>query len=380
MEVDFYVNGDPWEQDTWSRISYEIVTRMKERGILRRTFDVDSQRFGILEHLPYLRINRNGIHTVRAHHPRYRHSIEKRAREHARSASPPDAIFALGDLAKFTSAPYFTYQDLDINTVLRWIESSEKTYLFDNISPDLLRQRRECQLDIYQASAGVMVASEWVADSVRDDLGPDTPVKAVGIGHRYDVADPGTARYATRFETPRLLFVGLDGQRKGIDLVVDAFDRVQTSIPDAELTIVTNTDRLNEEVQMACEQSAAITLHGPLPADHLDELYRTHSLFVMPSRFEAWGKVFFEAMSFGLPVVGADRCAMPEFIEDSVNGYTVPLSAAALADRIKAVFARREHYDTLAEHALETAEEYTWERVLNEMQAIIMRGTRGKKH
>lgn len=374
MDIDFYVNGDPRNPNTWSRISHEIVTRMEDRNLLRRALNVDPQRFGVFEHLPYLRINQNGIYTVRTHHPRYRRSIEKRARRHAQSSSPPDAIFTLGDLAAFNNAPYFTYQDLDIDTVIRWAESGKNTYLFDDLSLDLLRQRRECQLDIYRSSDGVMVASEWIADSVRNDLDSTTPVEAVGIGHRYSTSDLTSERYTKRFETPRLLFVGLDGHRKGIDLVVDAFNRIQTKIANAELTVVTDLEALDEDVQAVCERSAAITLRGPLPAEQLDELYRTHSLFVMPSRFEAWGKVFFEAMSFGLPVIGADRCAMPEFIENSVNGYTVPLSVPALAERIKTVFSGREHYDTLAKNALETAEEYTWKRILDEMLAIVEHG------
>ena len=42
--------------------------------------------------------------------------------------------------------------------------------------------------------------------------------------------------------------------------------------------------------------------------------------FVMPSRFEAYGLVFPEALIFGLPCIGKNICAVPEFIQDGENG------------------------------------------------------------
>ena len=46
-------------------------------------------------------------------------------------------------------------------------------------------------------------------------------------------------------------------------------------------------------------------------------------VFVMPSYFEAFGIVFPEALSCGVPCVGRDVCEMPYFIEEGKNGTLV---------------------------------------------------------
>jgi glycosyltransferase involved in cell wall biosynthesis len=44
----------------------------------------------------------------------------------------------------------------------------------------------------------------------------------------------------------------------------------------------------------------------------------------MTSRYEPFGNAFLEAMAYGLPCVGADRCAMPEIIDAGRTGLLVP--------------------------------------------------------
>ena len=75
-----------------------------------------------------------------------------------------------------------------------------------------------------------------------------------------------------------------------------------------------------------------------LRISEVKKLYEKSSLFVMPSKFEPWGKVFFEAMTHGLPVIGGDCCAMPEFIRNGYNGYTIGYSPEELAEKIISIF------------------------------------------
>ena len=43
----------------------------------------------------------------------------------------------------------------------------------------------------------------------------------------------------------------------------------------------------------------------------------------MPSRFEAYGLVFIEAMCYGMPIVSYNRYEMPHFVKDGENGYLI---------------------------------------------------------
>ncbi len=56
-------------------------------------------------------------------------------------------------------------------------------------------------------------------------------------------------------------------------------------------------------------------------------------MFVLPSKFDAWGHVFVEAMGNGLPCIGTNCCAMPEIIEEGVTGRLVPRADPECAGR-----------------------------------------------
>jgi glycosyltransferase involved in cell wall biosynthesis len=59
---------------------------------------------------------------------------------------------------------------------------------------------------------------------------------------------------------------------------------------------------------------------GFLRGEELAAAYASSDVFVMPSRTETLGLVVLEAMSSGLPVVGARAGGVPEMIEDGVSG------------------------------------------------------------
>lgn len=68
-----------------------------------------------------------------------------------------------------------------------------------------------------------------------------------------------------------------------------------------------------------------ITFHGALPRTALDQLYAEADIFVFPSFRESAGNVVYEAMSYGMPLVVADRGG-PGFIVDADCGITVPVT------------------------------------------------------
>lgn len=63
---------------------------------------------------------------------------------------------------------------------------------------------------------------------------------------------------------------------------------------------------------------------GSKDEKELIDLYRSASLFVMPSHFESFGISVVEAMTFGLPVICTNAGALPELVEEGVTGRLVP--------------------------------------------------------
>jgi glycosyltransferase involved in cell wall biosynthesis len=89
-----------------------------------------------------------------------------------------------------------------------------------------------------------------------------------------------------------------------------------------------------------------ITWHGALPEDRVLEAYRTADLFVLASRIAPDGdrdglpNVLLEAGAMELAVVASGVAAVPELIEDGVNGRLVPPDdPAALAGALARLIA-----------------------------------------
>jgi glycosyltransferase involved in cell wall biosynthesis len=131
----------------------------------------------------------------------------------------------------------------------------------------------------------------------------------------------------------RYLFIGRFIERKGIDVLVDAFRRLD----GGELWIA-GEGPLDGLVASAASADPRIRLMGYADGEGLADLYRQADVLVVPSLYEPWGLVVHEGLAWGLPVIVTDEVgAADDLIDHGVNGYVVPPgSAEALAGVMKA--------------------------------------------
>jgi glycosyltransferase involved in cell wall biosynthesis len=182
------------------------------------------------------------------------------------------------------------------------------------------------EADVFRGAAAVFTYSEFARSSVIEDYGcPASSVVAAGAGANQALESVEHKDHSA----PRALFVGYEFERKGGEVLLDAWPIVLSRVPDAELVIAGPRRRPRRTLPRG------VRWVGPGNRQALGELYRSASVFAMPSLFEPWGHVFVEAMAHGLPCVGARACAMPEIIEDTVTGRLVaPGEPEPLADAL----------------------------------------------
>lgn len=381
ITIDMYTWGDPWDPATFSHIPQEVWDEFDRLNVAGNAYDMLPLSNSVVRHipyyhllaqLPYVRFEDGELHYTRYFDPRFRSSIERSVGQLYRDNPTPDAVVMMPwGYPNFGDTPYFVYKDMTLRDALSY-RSDVNFDWFDGYPDSVLRNRVSAEENVYRDAAGAFVASDWMANTMIESYGVDPDrVHTIGIAHRYAIRDVGEETVNARFDDPEILFVGLDGSRKGLDLLVDAYEQLDDG---TKLTVVTDVDDLSGSIADFCRAEPQVELHDTLPADRLTELYGRASVFVMPSRFEPWGKVFSEAMSFGLPVIGADRCAMPEFIDDGHNGYVTPLDPSVIADRIERVHTDRDAYAAMSRNATDVAEWYTAESVVGRMVDAI-RGT-----
>jgi len=132
----------------------------------------------------------------------------------------------------------------------------------------------------------------------------------------------------------RFVFLGNLCKRKGVPVLLDAMElasepwSVQFAGGDEDPGF---TDWTRQEVERRQLQNRSCLL-GPVVGSAKDELLQQADAFVLPSLAEGLPMSLLEAMAASLPVVVTTVGAMPEVIDDGIDGLLVPPNnAAALA-------------------------------------------------
>lgn len=268
----------------------------------------------------------------------------------------PDAILQIQDLAKY-KRPYVTYLDLSFDAFAEARAVIDPRQL-QWLTPQLIDRRRERQLDILSHACTTVTMSRWLADHLVNVSGvPANRVEVVYPGRNTPTFTTGAVRTRTNEQRRRLLFVGRAFRRKGGDQVLAAYKELREG-GHSELSL---TIAGPSRWPLTQSPPAGVKFVGDVSPNEVAELYKTHDLFVMPSRFEAFGIVFAEALSAGLPCIARDAYAMPEIVQDQVTGALVRgEEPSELAQLILDVLANDLIYDRVERDRVDFAKRFSW--------------------
>jgi glycosyltransferase involved in cell wall biosynthesis len=123
-----------------------------------------------------------------------------------------------------------------------------------------------------------------------------------------------------------ILFVGRLDKQKGIDIAMDAVNMLDPAL--YHLTVV-GSSVINPKSYTPNFEN--MTFVGWSTKDELSKLYSESDVLIMPSRWEGFGLVAAESISFGTPVLASRIGGITEIVVDGVTGKLVPLDAVAFA-------------------------------------------------
>jgi glycosyltransferase involved in cell wall biosynthesis len=226
--------------------------------------------------------------------------------------------------------------------------------------------RRCIELCIARAAA-LIVPFAVTRDALVKEHGADPRkihVVNYGVDHAAYQLRPSVAR-----NERRVLYVGELNNAKGVDVLLDAFARVQASVPDAELVIGgKGRDAEALKAQASSLGLRHVDFRGFVPEAELADLYASAAAMVFPSRY-GFGLSSLEAMACGTPVVVAKTLDAPEFIRDA--GLLVsPGDASELARGIERILITPTLAQELQHKGTARAAEYSWRRTAAETQAV----------
>jgi glycosyltransferase involved in cell wall biosynthesis len=146
----------------------------------------------------------------------------------------------------------------------------------------------------------------------------------------------------------QLLFAGRLTAEKGVRVVIEAMRRVSRDWP-VELTIA-GKGGLEGEARAAACADLRISFAGYLSGEEKDRAFAGADCLLLPSLwYENAPVVVLEAAAFGLPVIGSRLGAIPEFVQEGINGLLFEAgSPQSLAEAIVSLASNRELLEKLA--------------------------------
>ncbi|XVF76787.1 hypothetical protein PTKIN_Ptkin13bG0294900 [Pterospermum kingtungense] len=159
-------------------------------------------------------------------------------------------------------------------------------------------------------------------------------------------------------EKPLVIHVGRLGVEKSLDFLKSIMDR----LPEARIAFIGDGPYREELEKLFSGMPAVFT--GMLQGEELSQAYASGDVFVMPSESETLGLVVLEAMSSGIPVVGARAGGIPDIIPEDQEGKTgflfTPGDIDDCLSKLDPLLQNKELRETIGKAARQEMEKYDW--------------------
>ncbi|MEE4208059.1 MAG: glycosyltransferase family 4 protein [Parvularcula sp.] len=226
-------------------------------------------------------------------------------------------------------------------------------FLNDFYGYDLPTEVFERERDAYEAASLILFSSEFMLERALSEFGSAYADKVVALpwGANLDVL-PSAPPQKPPIEPLKLLFMGKEWARKGGDIVIEAFRKLQSRGIAAELHLVGGKANDVATIENVID-------HGYLDKNSrkdrltLRNLLKDVHFLLLPTRADCTPMVVAEANSYGIPVIATNVGGIPSLMEPGENGDMLSLEADAsdYANRLMDLSANREQYEALSRNS-----------------------------
>jgi glycosyltransferase involved in cell wall biosynthesis len=174
----------------------------------------------------------------------------------------------------------------------------------------------------------VIYSSEWAARSaIEIYLADERKVHVVPYGANFET--PPTREGVLQRKKSghcRLLFMGVNWQRKGGEIAFETLLKLEELGIAAELTVcgcIPPEEFTHERMVVV----PFLDKNDEKQREEINKLFVMADFLLLPTRSDCTPIVFCEANAFGLPVITTNTGGVPGIIKDGENGRLLPLSA-----------------------------------------------------
>lgn len=368
MKVLYTCAWDKDKEKTWSGTTYSLYKALRTKIILK---DVDvrlskSEKLLMkLSRLSSLRL-KNGKIKISYYFSSLRPKIYQKKLDKLIKDDNEAIVLQIGEYGVCKNKAY-VYQDLSLDSLFYFKKNKNQLFQysgFENYSDKDLNRRRNEQLKFYENLEGIFTMGKWLSKNLVEYTKiPKEKVHWVGGGINISLN-----KIKNKNKTnSKVLFVGRDFFRKGGDITYNSFKILKERyMPNAELYIAGPKEwPLKEKID-------GVIFLGDISTDKLSNYFNQCDIFCMPSRFEAYGLVFIEALVYGLPCIGRNEFEMKEFIKDGYNGYLINNDdVEILAKKMYDLLNNKEIRKNVIKNRENYIKQYSWDTVADRIINVI---------
>lgn len=339
----------------WGRLSYETITRLKDRG----------QEIEVLTECSSGFLNEHQIlgrsYNVFKNLFEIRSCIKRADLIHSWEANP------------YGISAYCAALGLNKKKII----TATGAY---SIQPLYHLKTKAIVKRIYQNADAILCISQYIKDEI-DRVVPGARTEVITLGVDFDKFSGDRIVNNERY----VLSVGNVGNRKGYHVAIPAFAEVAKKVPDLKYYIAGSTNHASGYYQDCVELVKKYQLEdrivflGSQNDEQLKKLYLSAELFLLPSinvgyHFEGFGLVFLEAASAGVPVIGTTGNGIADAVLANRNGFLVPQNdIQATADAMIQILTNQELKQTFSHESVAWAKENSWERMVDRYEQVYRR-------
>lgn len=180
---------------------------------------------------------------------------------------------------------------------------------------------------------------------------------------------------SSKCENKKIISVGRLEYQKGYDILIEVWKIISEKYPNWVLEIYgegSDRKKLQEKINSLGLQETFL-LKGT--TENIQEKYLESSIYVMSSRFEGFGLVLIEAMSFGLPVVAFDcPCGPSEIITNNKDGFLIRFNnIEQMAKKIEELIIDKEKRKTFGSIGKKNVQRFSQEKIMKQWKNFFER-------
>ncbi len=261
----------------------------------------------------------------RAHEAAWRHAPIARVARRAHEHKPFDIIYGCELTPDGVSAVRLS-RELKLPVMLSSIGSDAHTYPYQ--CERIMAQTRI----VLRESDLILVEAEGAIADIRKLTEESAPVHVFNRGidlARYQNA-PSREEQRRNLGLPLrhrlIIFVGSVNEGKGVRVLAEAFTKVHSAFPDADLVFM-GTGPLAEWLRKTAAAGGwrdRLHLLGRRPFTEVPQVLLACDIFCLPSFGEGLPKSVVEGMAAGLPVVVTNVGGIPDIMRHGESGIMIP--------------------------------------------------------